>query len=83
MVAHPAPMGLGFAGKEIPAHKKRWDKFLKDTDPKDTDKWPADVTPTEPQLKLMFDYMIRFERIRNQEETGWVVGSREWQRRLS
>ena len=31
----------------------------------------------------MFDYMIRFERIRNQEETGWVVGSREWQRRLS
>ena len=31
----------------------------------------------------MFDYMIRFERIRNQEETGWVARSREWQRCLS
>ena len=85
MVAHPAPMGLGFAGKEIPAHKKRWDKFLRDTASKDTDQFPCGVkkTKTLAQQKLVFDYMIRFERIRNQEETGWVVGSREWERRLS
>ena len=83
MVAHPAPMGLGFAGKEIPAHPELWKQFLKDTDPKDTDKWPADVTPTEPQLKLMFDYMIRFERIRNQGKTGWVARSSEWEGPLS
>ena len=85
MVAHPAPMGLGFAGKEIPAHKKRWDKFLRDTASKDTDQFPCGVKKTETlaQQKLVFDYMIRFERIRNQEETGWVAQSREWQRRLS
>ena len=84
MVAHPAPMGLGFAGKEIPAHKKRWDKFLRDTASKDTDQFPKKVnkTKTLAQQKLVFDYMIRFERIRNQEETGWVAQSREWQRRL-
>ena len=63
MVAHPAPMGLGFAGKEIPAHKKRWDKFLRDTASKDTDQFPKKVnkTKTLAQQKLVFDYMIRFE----------------------
>ena len=85
MVAHPAPMGLGFAGKEIPAHKKRWEKFLQDTAAKDTDQFPKKVNKTKTcaQQKLVFDYMIRFEKIRNQEETGWVAQSREWQRRLS
>ena len=83
MVAHPSPQGLGRAGKEIPAHRKRWKQFFQNTDPEDTDQWPADVTQTKPQLKLMFDYMIRFERIRNQEETGWVARSRKWQRCLS
>ena len=82
MVAHPAPMGLGKAGKAIPAHKKRWDKFLRDTASKDTDQFPTKVKKTLAQQKLVFDYMIRFERILNQEETGWVARSREWQGRL-
>ena len=77
MVAHPAPMGLGFAGKAIPGNKERWDKFLLDTD-----QFPTEVKKTPAQQKLVFDYMIRFERILNQEETGWVAGSREWQSRL-
>ena len=75
-------MGLGFAGKEIPAHKKRWEKFLRDTAAKDTE-FPKKVNKTPAQQKLVFDYMIRFERIRNQEATGWVARSREWERRLS
>jgi hypothetical protein len=83
MVAHPAPMGLGRAGKAIPANKGRWDKFLLDTASKDTDQFPTKVKKTLAQQRLVFDYMIRFERIRNQEETGWVARSREWQRRLS
>ena len=82
MVAHPAPMGLGKAGKAIPAHKKRWDKFLRDTASKDTAQFPTKVKKTLAQQKLVFDYMIRFERILNQEETGWVARSREWQGRL-
>ena len=83
MVAHPAPMGLGRAGKAIPANKGRWDKFLRDTASKDTDQFPTKVKKTLAQQRLVFDYMIRFERIRNPEETGWVARSREWQRRLS
>ena len=76
-------MGLGFAGKAILANKERWDKFLQDTASKDTDQFPCGVKKTHAQQKRLFDYMIGFERIRNQEETGWVVGSREWERRLS
>ena len=83
MVAHPAPMGLGFAGKAIPANKERWDKFLRDTASKDTDQFPTKVKKTLAQQKLVFDYMIRFERIRNPAETGWVARSREWEGRLS
>ena len=82
MVAHPAPMGLGKAGKAIPAHKERWEKFLRDTAAKDTGQFPKEVKKTLAQQKLVFDYMIRFERIRNQGKTGWVARSREWQRRL-
>ena len=83
MVAHPAPMGLGRVGKAIPAHKECWEKFLRDTAPEDTYQWPARVKKTLAQQKLVFDYMIRFERIRNQEKTGWVAGSRKWELRLS
>ena len=83
MVAHPAPMGLGSAGKTILANKERWDKFLQDTASKDMDQFPTKVNKTHAQQKRLFDYMIGFERIRNQEETGWVAQSREWQRRLS
>ena len=83
MVAHPAPMGLGFAGKAIPANKERWDKFLLDTASKDTDQFPTKVNKTLAQQKLVFDYMIRFERIRHPGEDGWVARSRKWQRCLS
>ena len=82
MVAHPAPMGLGKAGKEIRAHKECWKQFLRDTAAKDTGQFPKEVKKTLAQQKLVFDYMIRFKRIRNQEKTGWVARSREWQRRL-
>ena len=76
-------MGLGSAGKTILANKERWDKFLQDTASKDMDQFPTKVNKTHAQQKRLFDYMIGFERIRNQEETGWVAQSREWQRRLS
>ena len=84
MVAHPSPQGLGRAGKEIPTHKVRWEKFLQDTAAKDTDQFPKKVNKTKTcaQQRLVFDYMITFERILNQEETGWVARSREWERRL-
>ena len=83
MVAHPAPTGLGHAGKEIPAHKECWKQFCRDMETQCTDQFLKEIKNKLAQQKLVFDYMIRFERIRNQEKTGWVVGSREWERRLS
>ena len=83
MVAHPAPTGLGHAGKEIPAHKECWKQFCRDMETQCTDQFLKEIKNKLAQQKLVFDYMIRFERIRNQGETGWVVGSREWERRLS
>ncbi len=41
-----------------------------------------EVTPTATEVKLLFDYKVRFERIRQQEQTGWRQHQREWQRRL-
>ena len=76
MVAHPSGQALGHAGKEIPAHPELWKQFLKDTCPKDTDHFPKKVNKnnkTHAQQKRLFDYMIGFERIRNQ---GKLAGSR-------
>ena len=75
---HAGITGLSHAGKEIPTHEECWEKFRKDTE-----HFPTEVIKTLPRQKLVFDYMIRFERIRNQEETGWVARSHEWQRCLS
>ena len=77
MIAHPSRRGLSRAGKEIPSRNKCWEKFLQDTD-----QFPTKIKKSPAQQRLVFDYMIRFERIRNQEETGWLARSREWQRRL-
>ena len=83
MVAHPSAMALRYAGREISANRGCWDKFFLDTASKDTDQFPTKVNKTLAQQKLVFDYMIRFERIRHPGEDGWVARSREWQRRLS
>ena len=58
--------------------------FSLDTTSQATDQFPTKIhLKTLAQQKLVFDYMIRFKRIRNQEETGWLARSREWERRLS
>ena len=83
VVSHASGNALSSAGREISANKERWGNYCRDTEACDTDQFPTKVKKTLAQQKLVFDYMIRFERIRNQEETGWVARSREWQRRLS
>ena len=32
---------------------------------------------------LMFDYKVRFERIREQERSGWKHWQLEWERRMT
>ena len=83
VVSHPSRNALSSAGREISANRECWDKFFLDTASKDTDQFPTKVNKTLAQQKLVFDYMIRFERIRHPGEGGWVARSREWQRRLS
>ena len=45
--------------------------------------WPGhdsgEVTLSTPHKKLLFDYKIRFERIREQDRSGWRYWQREWQ----
>ena len=38
-----------------------------------------DVLLKDPRKKLLFDYKIRFERIRSQETSGWKERQREWE----
>jgi hypothetical protein len=44
---------------------------------------PVKATPTEPQRRLLFDYKVRFERIRDQDKSGWRHWQREWERRMT
>jgi hypothetical protein len=43
----------------------------------------GEVTPTELQKMLMFDYKVRFERIREQETSGWRQQQKNWQNLVS
>ena len=42
-----------------------------------------EATPTERQKKLMFDYKVRFERLREQERSGWKYWQLKWQRQMN
>ena len=41
------------------------------------------ASPTDSQKMLMFDYKVRFERVREQDRSGWRHWQREWQRRMT
>ena len=47
------------------------------------DQEPVKAPPTDSQKMLMFDYKVRFERIREQDRSGWRNWQREWQRRMT
>ena len=47
------------------------------------DREPVKATPTEQQTRLMFDYKVRFDRIREQGRSGWRHWQREWERRIT
>ena len=42
-----------------------------------------EATPTETQKRLMFDYKIRFERIQEQERSGWKYWQLKWERQMT
>ena len=73
VVSHASGNALSSAGREISANKERWGNYCRDTEACDTDQFPTKVKKTLAQQKLVFDYMIRFERISNPAGTGWVA----------
>ena len=67
-------------GKEGIGRECQYRKFSKDL-PRLTE--GTSFRLTESRTKLMFDYKIRFARIREQESSGWPFLKRQWQRRLA
>ncbi len=93
-VPHYSGQAAGHRGQEIPGREREFKKFRSELG--DIPSWTHKpyqscdtghecrvVKPTETQAKLLFDYQVRFERIRRQEQTGWRKQQREWQRRLN
>ena len=71
--ACPSSLALGHAGKEIPSHKECWKQFCRDMETQCTDQFLKGIKNKLAQQKLVSDYMIRFERIRNQGK-NWLGG---------
>ena len=93
-VPHYSGQAARYWGREIPGREKEFEKFQselgvipswthKPYQPCGTGHECKEVSPTETQVRLLFDYQVRFERIRQQERTGWRQQQREWQRRLN
>ena len=65
-------------GKDIPGRCDEFHEFASDLRER-----PPCPQWSETLAKLAFDYKIAFERIRSQNETGWLAWQREWQSRLT
>ena len=85
-IPHYSGSGAVYRGREIPGREKEFEKFAaslvnvpsylrRPSQSCETGHVPARVTPTASHKKLLFDYKVRFERIR--EKLGW----RRWQRK--
>ena len=44
---------------------------------------PRDISLEKPHKRLLFDYKVRFKRIREQETSGWKKQQRHWQSLIS
>ena len=65
MIPHYSTTASRYWGKEIPGREAEFKEFAAGVH-----KWPGGKPLSEPQKKLMFDYKVRFERIRNR---NWSV----------
>ena len=69
-IPHYSAQAARYWGREIPGREAKYREFKKRIFTR------PDGTPlSDAQKRLMFDYKIRFESIRNQERSGW----RDWQ----
>ena len=93
-IPHYSGSGAGYFGKEIPGRKEEYREFAgeiktipgysrKPGHSCETDHVPSTITPSESRKKLLFDYKIRFGRIRDPERSGWRRRQQEWQYRMA
>ena len=93
-VPHYSGQAAGHWGHEIPGREREFKRFKselggihswthKPYQSCDAGHEYMEVSPTDTQAKLLFDYQVRFKRIRQQERTGWRQQQREWQHRLT
>ena len=89
-IPHYSGSGAGHFGKEIPGREPEFEEFASSigTIPSysrkpghscATDHVPRKITPSDSRKKLLFDYKVRFERIKEQNPTGRLHWQREWQ----
>ena len=93
-IPHYSGQAAGHWGQEIPGREEEFKRFRSEVgkipswthapyQSCDTGHKCLEVSPTKAQVKLLFDYKVRFERIRQQERTGWRQQQREWQHRFN
>ena len=94
-IPHYGGAGVKHFGKEVPSKKAEYESFAaglksicyhsrKRTGHScATEHVLRTITPSDSWRKLMFDYKVRFERIRNQDTQGWRQQQKNWQSLLS
>ena len=79
-IPHYSDTAARYFGKEVAGREATYQKFSEGLDPLPEG---TSFRLPESRKKLMFDYKIRFERIREQEMSGWPFWQQEWQRSMA
>ena len=93
-IMHYSPQASGHFGTEIKGREADFRKFGEGLNcipsgpcMPNRKCWPdcdhGEVKLSQSQKKLLFDYKVRFGRIREQERSGWRHWQREWQHNLT
>ena len=77
-ILHYAGTATGYRGKEISGREDLYREFSSRLQT-----LPNGKRLSDSQKKLMFDYMVSFKRIRNQDKSGWPSWQHRWQDRLA
>ena len=79
-IPHYSNNATRFRGREVAGREDDFQKFSVRLDPLPKG---TSFRLSESRRKLMFDYKIRFERIREKGSSGWPFHQREWQHRMA
>ncbi len=72
-IPHYSAAATRYWGKEIPGREAEYENFAAGVHER-----PDGTCMSESQIKLMFDYKTRFERIRDQDRSGWLRWRQYW-----